>query len=209
MPTSGEWLLFLGTAAVFALTPGPGIVYVLARSMRGGRAEGVRSVVGNAIGACVHVLAAALGLSALLATSAWGFTVLKWVGAAYLVFLGVQTLRRRNAGEEAEGRATGRWARSPLTQGVLTELSNPKTALYFLALLPHFVHPDRAPAPLVFGLLGLVAVVMAMTVDLVVAVFAGRIGDRLRSHPRWRVRQRVASGLVMIGLGGAVAAAEP
>jgi threonine/homoserine/homoserine lactone efflux protein len=92
MPTSAEWLVFLGTATLFAIMPGPGIFYVLARSLRGGRSEGIRSVVGNGIGACVHVVAAAFGLSAVLATSVTAFTVVKLVGAGYLVYLGIKAL---------------------------------------------------------------------------------------------------------------------
>lgn len=90
MPTSAEWLIFLGTAAIFAITPGPGVLYVLARSLRGGRSEGIRSVLGNAIGASVHVVAAAVGLSALLATSTVAVTAVKYAGAAYLVYLVLQ-----------------------------------------------------------------------------------------------------------------------
>jgi len=205
MPTGAEWLVFLGTAAVFAITPGPGILYVLARSMRGGRAEGVRSALGNAIGAFAHVVAAALGLSAVLAASTVAFTVVKYAGAAYLVYLGLRAiLHRRDEG----GQTARRLASSPLTQGILTELLNPKTALYFMALLPHFVHPDQAPAPLVFMLLGLVALAMAALADVTVALSAARLGARIMAKPRWRVRQRVASGAVMIGLGGFVAVAD-
>ncbi|QFU91408.1 LysE family translocator [Amycolatopsis sp. YIM 10] len=203
MPNSAEWLIFLGTAAIFAITPGPGILYVLARSLRGGRAEGLRSVAGNGIGASVHVVAAALGLSALLATSA-AFTVVKFAGAAYLVYLGVQAIFRRHDDEAGAEPKRG----NPLVQGMWTELLNPKTALYFMALLPHFVHPEQAPAPLVFILLGLIALAMAMAADLVVALSAGTLGKRLLDHPRWRVRQRVAGGATMIGLGAFVAVAD-
>jgi threonine/homoserine/homoserine lactone efflux protein len=209
VPTSAEWIVFLGTAALFALSPGPGVLYVLARSLRGGRGEGVRSVVGNALGASVHVVAAALGLSALLATSTVAFTVVKIAGALYLVYLGVQAIvRRHDDGEVDTGGSAGRWARSPLAQGMVAELLNPKTALYFMALLPHFVHPETAPAPLVFTVLGFIAVAMASLVDLAVAVFAGGLSGRLLNNPRWRVRQRVAAGLSMIGLGGVVAVAD-
>ncbi|MFD9889156.1 LysE family translocator [Amycolatopsis sp. NPDC059027] len=211
MPDFAEWMIFLGTAAIFAVTPGPGILYVLARSLKGGRGEGVRSVLGNGIGASVHVVAAALGLSALLATSAVAFTVVKLAGAAYLVFLGLQAIFRRHRDDEVSGDDAGlaaRWARSPLFQGVLTEVLNPKTALYFMALLPHFVHPERAPAPLVFLVLGLIALAMAMLADLLVAVFAGRLGALIDGNVRWRVRQRVASGATMIGLGGFVALSD-
>ncbi|MGW9306500.1 LysE family translocator [Saccharomonospora azurea] len=210
MPTSAEWVVFLGTAALFALSPGPGVLYVLARSLRGGRVEGVRSVIGNALGASVHVVAAALGLSALLATSTVAFTVVKVAGAVYLVYLGVHAIVRRHddGGIDHSAGSARRWARSPLVQGVIAELLNPKTALYFMALLPHFVHPETAPAPLVFALLGFIAVAMAALVDLAVAVFAGGVAGRLVNNPRWRVRQRVAAGLSMIGLGGLVAVAE-
>lgn len=206
MPTSAEWLLFLGAAALFAIIPGPGILYVLARSLRGGRADGIRSVVGNGIGALGHVVAAAVGLSAVLAASATAFTVVKLLGAAYLIYLGLRALFERD--HEVAPEPDRRPGRSAVWQGMLSELLNPKTALFFLAFLPHFVHPDTAPAPLVFGLLGAIAVALAMVVDLLVAVFAGGLGARLARQPRWRVRQRVASGLTMIALGGALAIAE-
>jgi threonine/homoserine/homoserine lactone efflux protein len=207
MPTSAEWLIFLGTAVLFAILPGPGIFYVLARSLRGGRAEGIQSVVGNGIGACVHVVAAAFGLSAVLATSATAFTVVKLVGAGYLVYLGVHALFTKDTTDMPEVRP-GRPDRSVIRQGALAEMLNPKTALYFLALLPHFVHPERDPAPLVFAVLGLIAVAMAVLVDLMVAIFAGYLGGKLRGNPRWRIRQRIGTGLAMIGLGGLLAFAE-
>jgi threonine/homoserine/homoserine lactone efflux protein len=210
MPSSAEWLVFLGTATLFAIMPGPGIFYVLARSLNGGRAEGIRSVVGNGIGACVHVVAAAFGLSAVLATSATAFTVVKLVGAAYLIYLGVRALFGRDQGDidvQKIDTGTGR-KRSAVVQGAIAEMLNPKTALYFLALLPHFVHPERDPAPLVFTVLGLIAVAMAVVVDIVVAVFAGYVGGKLRRNPKWRIRQRIGTGLTMIGLGGLLAFAE-
>ncbi|MET0236124.1 MAG: LysE family translocator [Kibdelosporangium sp.] len=212
MPSAGEWLVFLGTATLFAIMPGPGIFYVLARSLNGGRAEGIRSVVGNGIGACVHVVAAAFGLSAVLATSATAFTVVKFVGAAYLIYLGVRALFGKDqsdidlAGVDA-GTGSGR-KRSVIAQGAIAEMLNPKTALYFLALLPHFVHPERDPAPLVFTVLGLIAVAMTIVVDVIVAIFAGYVGGKLRGNPKWRIRQRIGTGLTMIGLGGLLAFAE-
>jgi threonine/homoserine/homoserine lactone efflux protein len=209
MPTSTDWLVFLGAATLFAVIPGPGILYVLARSLRGGRADGIRSTLGNGIGALAHVAAAAAGLSAVLAASATAFTVVKLLGAGYLIYLGVRALLDRDharLGELAGERpvATG----SVLLQGVLSELLNPKTALFFLAFLPHFVHQGAVPTPLVFALLGVIAVAMALAVDLLVAVFAGSLGARLLGSARWRGRQRVATGITMIGLGGALAMAE-
>jgi threonine/homoserine/homoserine lactone efflux protein len=208
MPSSAEWLVFLGAATLFAIIPGPGMLYVLARSLRGGRSDGVRSVLGNAIGATGHAAAASVGLSALLFASATAFTVVKLLGAAYLIYLGLRALLRRDEVRLEELGSARRAGRSVLVQGILSELLNPKTALFFLAFLPHFVHPETAPAWLVLALLGVIAVIMAMLVDLVVAVFAGSLGARLMHNPRWRTRQRVASGLTMIGLGGALALAE-
>ncbi|HEX2130801.1 MAG TPA: LysE family translocator [Actinophytocola sp.] len=206
MPDAAEWLVFLGASALFAVLPGPGVLYVLARSLRGGRADGVRSVVGNGIGASLHVVAAALGLSAVLATSATAFTVVKLVGAAYLVYLGVRALLDR--GEAEVELPAGRPSRGALRQGVVVEALNPKTALFFLAFLPHFVHPGEVPAALVFVVLGLTVVAMTVVVDLLVAFFAGGLSRLIAANPRWRVRERIASGLTMIGLGGALAVAE-
>jgi threonine/homoserine/homoserine lactone efflux protein len=208
MPSSAEWLVFLGAATLFAIIPGPGMLYVLARSLRGGRADGVRSVLGNAIGALGHAAAAAVGLSALLVASATAFTVVKLLGAGYLIYLGLRALWRRDEPRLDSLGEPRRAGRSALVQGIVTELLNPKTALFFLAFLPHFVHPDTAPAPLVLAVLGVLSVVMAMLADLVIAMFAGTLGTRLMRDPRWRTRQRVASGLTMIGLGGALALAE-
>ena len=135
MPTAAEWLVFLSASALFAILPGPGVLYVLARSLRGGRSDGIRSVVGNGIGASVHVVAAAFGLSAILATSATAFTVVKLAGAAYLVYLGVRALLDRGRTEVAV--AEERPRRGALRQGIVVEALNPKTALFFLAFLPH------------------------------------------------------------------------
>src|SRR4051794_16028182 len=169
MPTSAEWLVFLGAAVLFAALPGPGMLYVLARSLRGGRTDGIRSVLGNGIGALGHVTAAAVGLSALLAASATAFTVVKLLGAAYLVYLGMRALFDRD--RPPEGRLAAPH-RSALAQGMLSELLNPKTALFFVAFLPHFVHPGPVPAAAVFALLGIIAVALATAADLLVAVFA-------------------------------------
>ena len=204
MPTGAEWLVFLGSTAVFALLPGPGILYVLARGLRGGRSEGFRSAIGTAMGAMVHVTAASFGLSAVLSASAQAFTVIKIIGAGYLVLLGLHTLFGRSKGETPAG---SRARRGPIVQGVLTEVFNPKTALFFLAFLPHFVHAGPG-GPLVFILLGLIVVAMALVVDLVVAASAGTLGAKLAARPGWQQRQRTVSGLAMIGAGAALLVAD-
>ncbi|TDP92064.1 LysE family translocator [Labedaea rhizosphaerae] len=211
MPDSTQWLVFLGACAVFALVPGPGILYVLARSLRGGRTAGLYSVLGNSIGALTHVVAAALGLSAVLAASATAFTVVKLAGAAYLIYLGIRALLDRDTSVRAvlaDVEPVRRSWRGLVGQGALTELLNPKTALFFLAFLPHFVQQGTTHPILVFALLGAIAVATATAVDVLVAFGAGRIGEALGRRPHWQRRQRLTTGLTMIGLGGALALAE-
>ena len=190
MPDATTFGLFLTAALVVALTPGPGIFYVLTRSLKGGRSEGVASSFGNSLGGLVHVFAAALGLSALLMTSATAFTVVKFAGAAYLVYLGVRTLLGQDglydtpeSGVEAGDGAVGVSRNSEaFYQGIVAEMLNPKAALFFLAFLPQFVNSEGSIA-LQILLLGCVSVLLNTTVDLVVAGFAGSIGRRLRERP--------------------------
>jgi threonine/homoserine/homoserine lactone efflux protein len=205
MPVGSEWLVFLGSTAVFAMLPGPSVLYVLACGLRGGRAEGVRSAVGTALGAMVHVSAASIGLSAVLAASAQAFTVIKIIGGAYLIVLGLHTLFGRAKGETPV-RPAGR--RGPIVRGVLTEVFNPKTALFFLAFLPHFVHADRGGTPLVFIVLGLIITAMALVVDLAVAWGSGTLGAKLAQRPHWAARQRTVSGLAMVGAGTVLVIAD-
>lgn len=207
MPEATTFGLFLTAALVVAITLGPGIFYVLTRSLKGGRGEGIASSFGNALGGLVHVLVAALGLSAILMTSATAFTVVKLVGAAYLVYLGVRTLLNRD--NMHGGASTG--DRSPRNseafyQGIVAEILNPKAALFFLAFLPQFVNP-QGPVVLQILLLGCISVSFNTTVDLVVAGFAGTMGKWLRESIRFRRGQRLFSGFALVGLGAYVAVA--
>lgn len=201
--------LFLSAAVVLAVTPGPGMLYVLTRSLRGGLAEGLSSSFGTAIGGLAHVAAAGLGLSAVLATSTLAFTVVKYVGAAYLVYLGILTLRgRHELALEADGPPLPRRAvRQSLVQGIVTELLNPKTALFFLAFLPQFVDP-RGNTLAQFLLLGALSVTLNTTDDLLVACFAGPLGSWLRHNQRWAVIQRRTTGWTLIGLGAYLALSD-
>src|SRR5882724_3348481 len=133
---SHRFLLFIAAAVLLAITPGPGIFYVLARSLAGGRREGVLSSLGTFVGGLFHVFAAALGVSALLAASAVAFHTVKYAGAAYLVWLGIRMIRTRDA---ELAMATGTPTRKAFRQGVLTEALNPKTALFFLSFIPQFI----------------------------------------------------------------------
>lgn len=197
---------FLIAALVLAVTPGPSITYVVARTVAGGRSEGLASCIGTGIGGLLHVLAAALGLSLLVAESALAFGLLKYLGAAYLVYLGVQLLLRRDAALVLQG-VTVQGAARALREGILVEALNVKTALFFLAFLPQFVTPAMPLAPQLV-LLGSVCVVLNTLAD-VAAVFAAQ--RLLSSGPARAARARLltrASGLTMMGLGAFLALAQ-
>jgi threonine/homoserine/homoserine lactone efflux protein len=202
-----RFFLFLSAAFLLAVTPGPGIFYVLARSLAGGRREGVLSAAGTLLGGLVHVVAAALGLSAILAASALAFHTVKYAGAAYLIYLGITMIRKRN--EEMNGaEAVAAIRRGPLAQGVVTEVLNPKTALFFLSFIPQFVSVSEGHVVAQFLALGAISVTLNTSADIVVACFAGPLGTRMKQSVRFRRRQRTASGLVMAGLGIYVATAD-
>jgi threonine/homoserine/homoserine lactone efflux protein len=196
-------VLFLAAATLLAVTPGPGIFYVLTRTLAGGKREGMLSAFGTLAGGLIHVVAAGLGLSAVLAASATAFAVVKYAGALYLVWLGFRMIRTRNVpmDEPSDSRNTSHAFR----QGVATEVLNPKTALFFLSFLPQFVNPALGHVVMQFLLLGVMSVSLNTTADLVVVSFAAPIGTRLRSSARFRRNQRVASGVAMMGLGAFVA----
>jgi threonine/homoserine/homoserine lactone efflux protein len=200
-------LLFLSAATVLAITPGPGIFYVLARSVAGGRQEGVLSAVGTFLGGLVHAGAAALGLSALLAASAVAFNTVRYAGAAYLIYLGVNMIRTRRA-EGAALQPSRAARRNPVTQGIITELLNPKTALFFLSFIPQFVSLRQGHIAAQFLALGAISVALNTSADIIVALLAGPLAASLMRHAGWRARQRAGSGAVLIGLGVYVAAAD-
>lgn len=210
MFTTASLLTFFAACTLLALTPGPGILYVLSRSLAGGRREGVLSSLGTFVGGLVHVVAAGLGISAVLATSAMAYQAVRWIGAAYLFYLGVRMLWTAGQDDEdapladAERNSVG----SPFVQGIVTEVLNPKTAIFFLSFLPQFVSVRAGSVLLQFVVLGCVSVAMNTAVDLLVAVFAGSIGQRLLSSRRARVRQRRATGAVVAGMGVYVAVRE-
>lgn len=204
MPSATSFTIFLTAAIVLAVSPGPGMLYVLARSLRGGRRAGLASSFGTAVGGFGHVIAAALGLSVILATSATAFNAVKYVGAAYLIFLGIRTLLGgKEATEESPGASGTPWP--AFRQGITTEIFNPKTAIFFLSFLPQFVNRD-APAIPQFLLLGAISVLLNTSADVVVALLAGPIGTILQQRPRLSHGQRYASGGALLALGAYVAA---
>lgn len=201
-------VLFLSAAVLLAIAPGPGLLYVLARSLAGGKREGVLSAVGTFFGGMVHVFAAALGVSIILAKSAIAFAAVKYVGAAYLCFLGVRMIldARKDSGEVQAQHFVPK--RNPLWQGVATEVLNPKTALFFLSFIPQFVVRANGHVFLQFVTLGTISVVMNTTADLIVIALAGPLGEKIRSSATFRRRQRTATGAIMIGLGTYLATSE-
>ena len=201
-----RFALFLSAALLLALTPGPGILYVLGRTLNGGRREGALSSLGTFVGGSVHVLGAALGLSAVLATSATAFQVVRYAGAAYLVYLGITMIRNRDLIREFESEAVK--SHRHVLQGITTEILNPKTALFFLSFIPQFVSVSRGHVTLQFLILGTISVALNTLVDLTVVLFAGVLAHQLKNNPSFNRRQRTASGVGMIGLGFYVAASR-
>jgi len=216
MPDSARFLIFLTAAVLLAIAPGPGMLYVLARSLAGGRREGLLSAIGTFFGGMVHVFAAAAGISIILAKSALAFAAVKYLGAAYLCFLGTRMIieARKDSGAEIPMAAGETLAPSlqrrgnPLWQGLLTEALNPKTALFFLSFIPQFVDHSRGHVFAQFIVLGAISVTLNTTADIFVTVLAGPIGHRIRESARFRRRQRTATGAIMIGLGAYLALGE-
>jgi threonine/homoserine/homoserine lactone efflux protein len=214
MFSSTRVVLFLTAAVLLAIAPGPGMLYVLARSLAGGKREGVLSAFGTFLGGMVHVFAAALGVSIILAKSALAFATVKYVGAAYLCFLGVRMIidaRKDKTNPEDISQDVEREtkpARNPLWQGVATEVLNPKTALFFLSFIPQFVNRSGGHVFLQFVALGTISVVMNTTADLIVIALAGPLGEKIRSSATFRRRQRTVTGAIMIGLGTYLATSE-
>jgi threonine/homoserine/homoserine lactone efflux protein len=200
------FLAFLLAAAVLAITPGPGIAYVVARTVSGGRSEGLASCLGTAVGGMVHVLALAFGLSALFARSALAFSVVKYLGATYLLYLGIRLLLTRqpvSTPQEASRSGTA----SAFRDGIVVEALNVKTAIFFLAFLPQFVVLSEPLVPQLV-LLGSVCVFLNTLVDVIAVFGASRF---LKSSAARAARERLltkVSGFTMVGLGIYLAAAK-
>ena len=200
------FLAFLFAAVVLAITPGPGIAYVVARTVAGGRSEGLASCFGTGLGGLLHVLAAALGLSLLVAQSAIAFNMVKYIGAAYLIYLGVRLLLQKEETFTVNP-VSAQGVRRALFEGVAVEALNVKTALFFLAFLPQFVSSGEPLVPQLV-LLGTVCVALNTLVD-VIAVFAASrlLNSGVARAARARLMTRM-SGVTMLGLGTYLALAR-
>lgn len=207
MFTSPKFLVFVTAAILLAIAPGPGMLYVLSRSLAGGKREGVLSALGTFSGGMVHVVAAAAGVSVVLARSALAFSAVKYAGAAYLCYLGIRMIIQARQDDPLPELAVPA-ARNPLWQGIATEVLNPKTALFFLSFIPQFVDHHSSHMFWQFVMLGSISVSLNTSADLVVTMLAGPLGDRIRSSAKFRRRQRSTTGLIMIGLGTYLAASD-
>lgn len=196
-------VLFLAAALAIAVSPGPGLLYVAARTLAGGRREGLASSFGTDLGGLVHVAAGAIGVSALVLASAEAFTVLKIAGAAYLVWLGIKSFRESGIAIDPNIKATG--ASRAFREGIVVEALNPKTAAFFLAFLPQFVDPVAGPAAgpvwLQFVVLGLISVTLNTAVDVVVTFLAARARAAAVSRPGLLRRLRQGAGVAIASLG--------
>ncbi|HEX9258147.1 MAG TPA: LysE family translocator [Acidimicrobiales bacterium] len=199
MPTPETLGLFALAALALLVVPGPAVIYIVNRSVSQGRAIGLISMLGIQTGAAVHVTFAALGLSAILMSSATAFNAVKYLGAAYLVYLGVRTLLTKPAHlPTALPKVT---ARRAYAQGVVVNVLNPKTALFFLSFLPQFVDTDRGPVVTQTLVLGAVFILLAMCSDGAYAIAASAVRDVLLRSKTWLRVQRYVSGSVFVGLG--------
>ncbi|TAY61627.1 LysE family translocator (plasmid) [Rhizobium leguminosarum] len=200
-PTLGNIWLFIGTSLALLLIPGPAVLYIFARSVEQGRLAGFVSILGIHAATLVHVIVAALGLSAILASSALAFSAVKYAGAAYLIWLGLRKIFGRNELPDTETGLKAFGVARLLRDGFLVNLFNQKTALFFLAFLPQFIEVDRGHAAMQIAFMGLIYTCLGIITDGSYAFAAGIAGDWLRRNRRYLAVERYISGGPLIGLG--------
>jgi threonine/homoserine/homoserine lactone efflux protein len=208
VPSPSTYALFVATALALLAIPGPAVLYVVSRSIDQGRRAGLASVLGITSGTLVHVTLATAGLSSLVLASKVAFDAVRFVGAAYLVFLGVRRLLTRTRRDEPEARLP-RTARDLYTQGLIVNLLNPKTIVFIFAFVPQFVDVNAGHAWLQIMLLGLTFAGLGLASDSLYALVAGTVADRLRGTPVIARIERFIGGTVLIGLGVAAAIVAP
>jgi threonine/homoserine/homoserine lactone efflux protein len=206
VPEPSTFLVFLAATIALLVVPGPVVIFVVTRSITQGRIAGLVSVLGVHTGSVVHVAAAALGISALLAASATAFGVVKYLGAAYLVFLGLQRLLRRGHDDEAVDFTPTPRAHL-YRQGIVVNVLNPKTAIFFLAFLPQFANPDRGPVAIQIAVLGICFILLGLLSDSAYALLSGTVSGRLRRSASVRRHLDRVSGVIYLGLGATAALA--
>ena len=205
LPPANDLLLFSTAALILLVIPGPSVLYVVARSLDQGRKAGLASTSGISTGTLAHVVAATLGLSALLLSSATAYSLVKYAGAAYLFYLGIKKFRERPNIDSEEKHVQALPLRRVFVQGVVVEALNPKTALFFFAFLPQFVNPARGQVSLQFLALGMLFTLLGFISDSIWALTAGSAAGWLRRNQSFSRNQRYISGTVYLGLGMATA----
>ncbi|MEZ5594155.1 MAG: LysE family translocator [Gammaproteobacteria bacterium] len=203
-----HWGTFLTAAVLLNLSPGPDFAFILAQTARHGRRSGFAAMFGIWTGAFLHVLLAALGLSAILATSATAFVIVKWIGAAYLIWLGWQALRSRGASYAPAAGTTKPGNIKIFRQGVLVSALNPKVAVFFLAFLPQFVEEGAGPAGAQLFLHGFLIIVIAAFIEPPLVILGARLTRYLNQNPRIATRLDRGLGALFIGLGVRLALSE-
>ena len=204
-----HYIAFLSASIILNITPGPDTLYILSRSIAQGKRAGVISALGIATGCAIHTSLAAFGLSMILATSLTVFSALKYAGAGYLVYLGVRALLRKQPLLETSGVEAGQAGLAKVyVQGVMTNLLNPKVALFFISFLPQFINPHVAAGPLSFIVLGSSFIITGTTWCLILVMFSAWITQKLRSSPSIAVVLSRFAGLVFIGLGLRIATTQ-
>jgi len=201
IPSASSIGLFAVAATLLLLTPGPAVLYIVARSLEQGRIAGLASVFGITTGTLVHVLASTLGLSALLASSALAFALVKYAGAAYLIYMGVRRMMIRPDAPPSPTKLARRSLGRLYRDGFIVNLLNPKTALFFLAFLPQFVDPARGAVPIQIAFLGLLFTFMGLTSDGLYALAAGTAAGWVKRGDHYLRWERYLTGGVFIGLG--------
>lgn len=205
LPDLPKLALFFAASLILLVTPGPAVFYIVARSIDQGRLAGIVSTLGVAAGSCVHSLAAALGVSAILASSATAFTVVKLIGAGYLIYLGVRKFLVPDP-VETDLAVARRQLREIFAQGIVVNVLNPKTALFFLAFLPQFVDVSKGHVALQMILLGVMFAALGILSDGLYAIAAGTFGRWLKRRAGVLKAQRYFAGSVYLGLGVLTAA---
>ncbi len=200
MPTASTLALFAVSAALLILIPGPAVLYIVARSIHQGKRAGLLSALGVEVGSLVHIVGAAVGLSAILVSSSVAFSVVKFAGAAYLIYLGIRTLVTRDEpAASVDLRPVA--LRRVFGQGVIVNVLNPKVALFFFAFFPQFIDPDRGSVVLQTLVLGAVFCLVGTVLDCTWALAAGTAGDWLKGNVQFVRRQRFVTGAIYLGLG--------
>jgi len=206
LPSHSQLLFFISAALVLLAIPGPAVLYIVGRSIGQGRNAGFVSALGIGVGTLVHTAAAAVGLSALLVSSARAFSVVKYLGAAYLVFLGIQRLRGKESLLTSTDPGVPRTSLARVFgQGIVVNVLNPKTALFFFAFIPQFVDPSRGHVATQILSLGILFACMGTASDSIWAFFSSRLAAWLRGNSRWTRNERFVSGGILISLGLATA----